>query len=178
VVKIQTAREVSMKSKESGKVRYAYGVATALLWEGTAFSLASGPGRRPDGTERAVGDGSAGGRADVLRRPCRAAAAGGGQHLDQAARRGSPAGGSARGAVPAVRSARPRAEQGGPRTRETGSLGSGFIISADGYIVTNNHLIQSAQAEPARRHGHGHPDNRKEYTAGSSAATSLPTSRC
>jgi serine protease Do len=32
----------------------------------------------------------------------------------------------------------------GPRTRETGSLGSGFIISPDGYIVTNNHLIQGA----------------------------------
>ena len=29
-----------------------------------------------------------------------------------------------------------------PRTREAGSLGSGFVISPDGYIVTNNHLIQ------------------------------------
>ena len=29
-----------------------------------------------------------------------------------------------------------------PRTREAGSLGSGFIISPDGYVVTNNHLIQ------------------------------------
>jgi serine protease Do len=28
------------------------------------------------------------------------------------------------------------------RTREAGSLGSGFVISPDGYIVTNNHLIQ------------------------------------
>jgi serine protease Do len=56
--------------------------------------------------------------------------------------------------------------QGGQgRTRETGSLGSGFIISPDGYIVTNNHLIQSAS-------GSGTVDqvvvtltNRKEYTA-------------
>ena len=28
-----------------------------------------------------------------------------------------------------------------PQTREATSLGSGFIISADGYIVTNNHVI-------------------------------------
>src|SRR5438270_11025806 len=33
---------VSRKSKESGKVRYAYGVAMALLLGGTAFSLATG----------------------------------------------------------------------------------------------------------------------------------------
>ena len=31
-----------MKSKESGKVRYAYGVAMALLLGGTTFSLATG----------------------------------------------------------------------------------------------------------------------------------------
>ena len=31
-----------------------------------------------------------------------------------------------------------------PQTRESGSLGSGFFISADGYVVTNNHLIQGA----------------------------------
>lgn len=32
--------------------------------------------------------------------------------------------------------------EGEPTTREAQSLGSGFLISADGYVVTNNHVIQ------------------------------------
>ena len=35
--------EFRVSSKESGKVRYAYGVATALLLGGTAFSIGVGP---------------------------------------------------------------------------------------------------------------------------------------
>ncbi len=32
-------------------------------------------------------------------------------------------------------------QQGQPTTREGQSLGSGFLISADGYVVTNNHVV-------------------------------------
>ena len=33
---------------------------------------------------------------------------------------------------------------GGQEKRESGSLGSGFVISKDGYVVTNNHVIDGA----------------------------------
>jgi serine protease Do len=57
-------------------------------------------------------------------------------------------------------------EGGEPVTREATSLGSGFIIAADGYIVTNNHVISAGE-------GRNQPvesitvtlTDRREYTA-------------
>ena len=133
-------------------MRYAYGVAMALLLGRNRIFARHRPGRRPGRAECAIGHRPARRRADVLRRPGRAAAAGGGQHLDQAARAGPHARPIRSRNSSAASAARPPAGGPGsgpgpgpgrqPRTREAGSLGSGFIISPDGYVVTNNHLIQ------------------------------------
>src|SRR5215218_4003415 len=157
-----------MRSKESGTVRYAYGVATALLLGGTAFSLATG---------------SAG--AQVAQNAPAAMAPGGApQTFADLSARLQPAvvNISTRQRVPVRTQADPLEEffrrfgfpdgqqpgqqgQQGPRTRETGSLGSGFIISADGYIVTNNHLIQGADGTGVVDSVTVTLTNRREYTA-------------
>jgi serine protease Do len=153
-------------------VRYAYGVATALLLGGTAFSLATGSAgaqvaqnapaaMAPGGAPISFADLSARLQPAVVnistrqRVPVRTQA----DPLEEFFRRfGFPE--NQQGGPQAAPGA-----PGGPRTRETGSLGSGFLISADGYIVTNNHLIQSAS-------GNGTVDqvtvtltNRREYPA-------------
>ena len=65
---------------------------------------------------------------------------------------------------------------GAPVTREAQSLGSGFIISADGYVVTNNHVIApGAKGASVESITVTLPD-RKEYTAkliGRDAASDL-----
>jgi serine protease Do len=41
-------------------------------------------------------------------------------------------------------------DSGQPETRQAVSLGSGFIISADGYIVTNNHVISGVPTDQGK----------------------------
>ena len=136
-------------------MRYAYGVAAALLIGGSAFSLATGEAGAqvaqnspstlagaPRGAPMSFADLAARLQPAVVnistkqRVPVKTTA----DPFEDFFRRFDPtqpqgndnsgSGGSGGGAQ--------------PRTREAGSLGSGFIISPDGYVVTNNHLIQGA----------------------------------
>jgi serine protease Do len=133
--------------KESSKVRYAYGVAAALLIGGSAFSIATGTAgaQAPQNAPAALAPrGAPVSFADLAARlqpavvniqtrqrvPVRS---GQSDPLAEFLRRfGQPAPDA------------PGGGGGGPSSRESGSLGSGFFISGDGYVVTNNHLIQGA----------------------------------
>src|SRR5438270_1399279 len=142
---------VSMRSKESGKVRYAYGVTMALLLGGRAFFIATGqagaqvPQNAP-GTSAMAPRGAPMSFADLAAKLQPAV-------VNISTKQRVPVKAQQDPFEQFFRQFDPTQPQGGdnsggggaqPRTRETGSLGSGFIISPDGYIVTNNHLIQGA----------------------------------
>ena len=153
-------------------MRYAYGVATALLLGGTAFSLATGPvgaqtAQNPAAITPVAGAPSS--FADLAARVMPAVVNISTKQKVAVKQQVDPLEELFRQfGAPIPDQGNSGGNSGGgnnPRTQETGSLGSGFIISPDGYIVTNNHLIQSAN-------GNGTVDSvtvtltdRKEYSA-------------
>jgi serine protease Do len=156
-----------MKSKESRKVRYAYGVATALLLGGTAFSLATGPvgAQTAPGTAITPVPGAPGSFADLAARVMPAVVNISTKQKVTVKQQADPLEELFRQFGAPIPVPPQGQGQSGPRTQETGSLGSGFIISADGYIVTNNHLIQGANGTGTVDTVTVTMSNRKEYTA-------------
>ena len=79
------------------------------------------------------------------------------------------------GQAPRSTTARPRrrraatTEKGQPRLPTQQSSGSGFFISADGYIVTNNHVVENAESIKVVL------KDETELEARSSAVTKAPT---
>ena len=134
-------------------MRYAYGVAMALLLGGPAFSLATGQAgaqtaqNAPGTVALAPRPGAPMSFADLVaklqpavvnistkqRVPVRTQS----DPFEQFFRQFDP---NQQGGADSGQGGSGNQQQ--QRTREGGTLGSGFVISPDGYIVTNNHLIQ------------------------------------
>ncbi|MCM8557640.1 Do family serine endopeptidase [Sphingomicrobium sediminis] len=127
--------------KEMTAVRYVYGIAAAVLLGGSAYSMTGGEVAQPVNSNRPVPvAGAPESFADLAERLQPAVVNISTRQRVEVPQRADPFEQFLR------RFGQPVPERNGggePITRETGSLGSGFVISPDGYIVTNNHLIES-----------------------------------
>ena len=136
-------------------MRYAYGVTSALLLSGAALSLATG---LPAGAQVAQNDaqqmqgvvpraGAPASFADLTQQLAPAVVNISTRQRVRVQAQQNPFAGTPFADLFGGGQGQPQGQQA-PQTREAQSLGSGFVVSADGYVVTNNHVITSeGQAE-------------------------------
>jgi serine protease Do len=170
----ETRADLTLTTRRLPNVRYAYGITAALLLGGTAATLAlQTPGSAQNAQNEpgaimagmAPRPGAPMSFADLTERLQPAVVNISTTQRVEVQQNSNPFAGTPFGDLFGDQGA-----QGGgrPVTREAQSLGSGFIISPDGYIVTNNHVIAGGQGPQGKSVVQSikviMPD-RKEYTA-------------